>query len=353
MPSIAGGMDIHRKQVTFDYLDLVTGEVRCRQIAPADRASLRAWLERFAGVPGVTFAVEACTGWRYVTEELRRAGIEPHLAEPADTAAARGRKMRAKTDKADSRLLRDLLRDLLAGGRLPECWIPPPQILEYRALLEAYHALRREHTAWVQRVHAVLFHQGAPVFHDLSRADAPQELAALARAHLSPAGQQQVALYLRMLEVTGGELDALRRQLVSAAGQLRGAPGAGRAAVRGRAGHRAGADLLARRCRAVHLRAPGGPVHRAGHHRVLQRRQALPRAPVAAGTAGAALVRLRGREDPCPGRRPRSRLLRGCEGPQGRQARRPVRGPQDRPQGVPSAGRARRRRVRRGVTRPR
>ena len=92
----------------------------------------------------MTFAVEACTGWRYVTGELRRAGIEAHLAGPADTAAARGRKMRAKTDKADSRLM----RDLLAGGRLPECWIPPPQILEYRALPETYHALRREHTAW-------------------------------------------------------------------------------------------------------------------------------------------------------------------------------------------------------------
>jgi len=49
------------------------------------------------------------------------------------------------------------------------------------------------------------------------------DLAALARAHLSPAGQQQIALYLRMLEVTGGEVDALRAQLVSAAGQLRGA----------------------------------------------------------------------------------------------------------------------------------
>jgi len=36
-------MDIHRKQVTFDYLDLVTREVTCGQIAPADRASLRAW----------------------------------------------------------------------------------------------------------------------------------------------------------------------------------------------------------------------------------------------------------------------------------------------------------------------
>ena len=146
MPSIVGGMDIHRKQVTFDYLDLVTGEVKCGQIAPADRAGLRAWLRRFDGVAGVAFAVEACTGWRYVTEELQRAGIEAHLAEPADTAAARGRKMRAKTDKADSRLL----RDLLTGGRLPECWIPPAQVLEYRALLEAYHDLRREHTAQAQ-----------------------------------------------------------------------------------------------------------------------------------------------------------------------------------------------------------
>jgi transposase len=52
VPSIAGRMDIHRKQVTFDYLDLVTGEVKCGQIAPAGRVSLRAWLRRFAGVPG-------------------------------------------------------------------------------------------------------------------------------------------------------------------------------------------------------------------------------------------------------------------------------------------------------------
>jgi hypothetical protein len=48
------------------------------------------------------------------------------------------------------------------SGRLPECWVPPGRILECRALLEAYHNLRAEHTAWVQRIHAVLFHQGAP-----------------------------------------------------------------------------------------------------------------------------------------------------------------------------------------------
>jgi transposase len=220
MPSIVGGLDIHRKQITFDYVDTVTGEVSCGQVTPADRAHLRAWLAgRFEDPGQVAFAVEACTGWRYVAEELAAAGVGVHLAETADTATLRGRKRRAKTDRADARLQ----RDLLAQGRLPECFVPPSHVLECRALLECYHDLRREHTAWVQRMHAALFHQGAPVFHDLSRAGAAAELTELARNHLSPAGQVQAELCLRMTEVIGSELDALRRQLVAAARRLRGA----------------------------------------------------------------------------------------------------------------------------------
>ena len=34
---IVGGLDIHRKQLTFDYIDTVTGEVKRGQVAPADR----------------------------------------------------------------------------------------------------------------------------------------------------------------------------------------------------------------------------------------------------------------------------------------------------------------------------
>jgi transposase len=219
MPTIVGGLDIHRKQLTFDYLDLVTGEVKCGHVAPADREHFRSWLARFENPAEVAFAAEACTGWRYVTEELQRAGMQAHLAEPADTAAARGRKRRAKTDRADARLM----RDLLIQGRLPECWIPPSHILECRALLELYHDLRTEHTAWVQRVHAVLFHQGAPAFHDLSRIDAPAELSALAGEHVSPAGQLQLGACLRMLGVLEAELAAVRRRLLAAARHLRGA----------------------------------------------------------------------------------------------------------------------------------
>ena len=47
---IVGGLDIHRKQLTFDYLDTVTGEVKRGQIAPADRVHLRAWLARSPAV---------------------------------------------------------------------------------------------------------------------------------------------------------------------------------------------------------------------------------------------------------------------------------------------------------------
>jgi transposase len=218
---IVGGLDIHRKQLTFDYLDTVTGEVRRGQIAPADRAHLRAWLARFAGRDDVAFAVEGCTGWRYVAEELAAAGIAAHVGEPADTAAARGRKRHAKTDKTDSRHL----RMLLAEGRLPECWIPPAQILEYRALLETYHDLRAERTAWVQRIHAVYFHQGAPRLGEgaLRTEQGLAALRAAAAAHLSPAGQLQVATALDMIAAVEARLGPLRHQLRAASTHLTGA----------------------------------------------------------------------------------------------------------------------------------
>jgi transposase len=68
--AVAGGLDLHRGQLTFDYVDTGTGESWRGRISPADRESLRGWLRRFHGVPDVEFAVEGCTGWRYVVEEL-------------------------------------------------------------------------------------------------------------------------------------------------------------------------------------------------------------------------------------------------------------------------------------------
>ena len=46
---IVGGLDIHRRQITFDYLDERSGQFRRGRIAPADRQMLRRWLETTVG----------------------------------------------------------------------------------------------------------------------------------------------------------------------------------------------------------------------------------------------------------------------------------------------------------------
>jgi transposase len=204
--SIVGAFDVHRRQLTFDYLDTLTGEVNRGRVMPADRQHLRAWLARFAGLDGVHFALEGCTGWRYVVEELAAAGIIAHLAEPADTAALRGRKRHAKTDKTDSRLL----RMHLAAGDLPECWIPPAHVLETRAVVRLYKDLLDERGAWHQRIAATLFHQGMPL---MASMDTAEGRAAVAGIELSPAGRQAVDTALRQIDRLTGELDPLRRQL--------------------------------------------------------------------------------------------------------------------------------------------
>jgi transposase len=203
---IVGGFDVHRAQITFDYVDTDTGELCTGQVRPATREALRGWLARFAGRGDVAFAVEGCTGWRFVVEELGRVGAEAHLAEPADTASARGRKKRAKTDRADARLL----RELLCGQRLPESWIPPTQVLEVRTLGRLYVALMDERRAWQQRIHAQLFHQGVPPIKGLLSVDGR---AALAAVQLSPVGRRMIDTALRAIDSLTVLITPLRAQL--------------------------------------------------------------------------------------------------------------------------------------------
>lgn len=204
--AIIGGFDVHRAQITFEYLETETGEVTTGQIRPATREVLREWLVRFHGREEVAFAVEGCTGWRFVVEELIQAGVEPHLAEPADTATLRGRKKRAKTDRADARLLRELLMQ----HRLPESWIPPAHVQEVRTLGRLYVALMDQRRAWLQRIRATLFHQGVPRVGGILTGEGRQ---ALVEAELSPAGQQMVETALRAIDSLTAQIGPLRVQL--------------------------------------------------------------------------------------------------------------------------------------------
>jgi transposase len=202
---IVVALDVHRNQITFKTLDRETGEVRRGRVAPAARVDVRAWLAQFAGCEA-EFALEGTTGWRFVVEEIERAGHRAHLADPAETAAKRGRKRRAKTDNADC----DLQLRLLLAGELPESWIPPAHILELRARVRMRKTLVDQRTAWLQRVQAQLFQQGVPAGLRL-RSEAGRQ--ALAAAELSPAGRELVELGLRMIDALDRELAPLTREL--------------------------------------------------------------------------------------------------------------------------------------------
>ncbi|MGH3560998.1 MAG: IS110 family transposase [Mycobacterium sp.] len=204
--TMVGGLDVHRKQITFDYVD-DDGLVRWGQIRPATRKTWRAWLAEHCPDGDAEFALEGCTGWRYVVEELHAAGVAAHLGDPAETAALRGPKKRAKTDRADARLLRTLLLE----GRFPESWIPPEHVVEIRTLGRLYCALMEERRGWQQRIHAQLFHQGCPPVTALLSVAGRE---ALAGAQLSAAGRQCVDTALRRIDELTVEIDPLRRQLV-------------------------------------------------------------------------------------------------------------------------------------------
>ena len=60
--AIVGAFDVHRGQLTFDWVDDVTGETGHGRITPACREVLRRWLAQFAGRTDACWAVEAWSG---------------------------------------------------------------------------------------------------------------------------------------------------------------------------------------------------------------------------------------------------------------------------------------------------
>jgi len=212
--SIVMGVDQHRAQITAEWIDLATGEVSRARVLPADRAGVRRFLARFAG-ERLEVALEATTGWRFLVEELRAAGAIVHLAEPAETAALRGNKKRAKSDRADARHH----RELLLAGRLPESWIPPDHILDLRAQARLRHTLIEQHCQWQQRIQAVLYHHGCPHRRRLMEGDGPQWL----EDQPLPAGaRQQVTVALAVIDMLEREIDPVERELRGYARQQTG-----------------------------------------------------------------------------------------------------------------------------------
>jgi transposase len=203
--AIVAGFDVHKAQITFDALDLESGEIHRGRI-PSTREAVREWVERFADEQ-IDVAVEAGTGWLFVCEELSAGGATPHLAEPAETRALRGPKRRAKTDREDARWL----RSLLAEGRLPESWIPPAHIQELRTRTRLRKTLIDERTAWLARIQATLFHHGVGGAPERLRSAGGREF--LDAAGLPAGARERIEVALRMIDAIDAQIAPVEREL--------------------------------------------------------------------------------------------------------------------------------------------
>jgi hypothetical protein len=144
-----GGLGIHRRQTTYDWIGTDTGEARRGQLRPATRLELRPRLARCARQQA-HFALEGHhrpavrrrgAHGRRVPRPSGQAGRHPGAARP---------QRRAKTDRTGAHHLRELLR-----GR------PPAHLADQGTQVRLRRALVGERTGgWSQRIHAVLFHHG-------------------------------------------------------------------------------------------------------------------------------------------------------------------------------------------------
>jgi transposase len=149
-------IDIHKSVFQAAELDPDSGEVSEQRFAASPEALAEwaaSWCEQVE-----TVAVEATTGWRWVTAQLQAHGFEVVLVDPGQASALQGRRRRPKTDRLDARWLVQLLASRMA----PCSWLPPEEIQRLRDLTRLRKALSDDRRRWAQRLHALLLQEGWP-----------------------------------------------------------------------------------------------------------------------------------------------------------------------------------------------
>jgi transposase len=116
-------IDLHRHRSVVMRMDgdgVVAGWARLAN----DPETLVAEVLKAGVAPEVS--IEATYGWYWAVDALQAAGANVHLVAPSKVAAFGGR--RVKNDQKDCELLGNLLR----ANMLPEAWIAPPKVREWR-----------------------------------------------------------------------------------------------------------------------------------------------------------------------------------------------------------------------------
>ena len=134
--SMVCGLDLHRRQITSDAVEVESGESWRGRVWQPDHERFRRWLRddvtrRAQGAP-VALAVEGCTGWRYVVEEITAAASRPIWPS---RPTPRRRRASSLTPRRSRR----------------------QRCLEWRERVRLYKSLVDQRTVWCDRIDAELY----------------------------------------------------------------------------------------------------------------------------------------------------------------------------------------------------
>jgi transposase len=207
------GLDCHRNFSRVTARDAEGRVVWRQRLEHGDRAGLRERLRSWpAGVPVV---LEGTFGWGWVSDELREAGLDPHLASSRKTAAWRDARGMAKSNRVDADLLSELWSQ--QRPRWWEVWLAPQEVRDQREWLRYRMTLVRMQTGIKNRVHATLHRHGVPhEFSDLFGAKGWAFLGQLASdddVTLRDSARRTLAGYLKLLGQVRQQIAEVTREL--------------------------------------------------------------------------------------------------------------------------------------------
>lgn len=145
------GIDAHKRDCHATVMN-DQGEVVSTARFPSNLGALTAWADRLP--KGAVVALEASTVAKRIYWHLQSLGLDVKMAHPLEVRRRAGTKK--KTDAIDSYELADLLR----MKRLPEAYVPPPELNERRQLLRFRVDLGRKVNTVKCQIHALLVHNG-------------------------------------------------------------------------------------------------------------------------------------------------------------------------------------------------
>lgn len=209
-------IDLHRRRSVIMHIDETGEELGWKRIAN-DPDTLVAEVLRHGEAPEV--AIEATYGWYWAVDALVDAGCDVKLVNVAAVKGFENR--RVKNDVKDCELLGQLMRT----KTLPEAWIAPDEVRQWRELVRYRAKLVGVRTGFKAQVHAVLAKLGVQHgWSDLFGVSGRKLLAHLLQddARMRSAFGQRIESLLELIDIVGHEIDELDRTLAQGLQEVHG-----------------------------------------------------------------------------------------------------------------------------------